>query len=224
MKEDLDLGIWVTPTSWSDITIEQLINLQSLKGEEPPSMTEIIAALTNHTVEEVEALPISFSEKILGEMSFLQEPMPEVQPSNKVVINGEEYIVHNEKELRTGEFVAAQMAVKDEGNGFPLLLAILARKEGEEYNSDFENKVLPQRVEMFKKARAMDVLPLTTFFLSLWMVSEWLSQSFGEVREALENLTQQLTESSSKGGVGRLLYTKWLTRKLNKLKRSVDGL
>ena len=225
---NIDFQVWNVPTSWDEVTLQQLCDIRAMyadkSGATEVDIIEILHILTNHTKEEVEELPLSFVNSMLDKMSFLAQPLPEHKPSNKVTIDGVTYVVNNEREMKTAEFIASQMAIKDDETALPTLLAIVARKAGEEYTSEYENKVLPERIEIFKKASCTAVMPLVSFFLTLWLVLEQPSQLSSLVREEIEDLTASLTESSQNAGLGKRLSIRWQKRKLRKLKDSLDGM
>ena len=221
INEDIDFGQWICPKSWDDITLEKYMEIEQyyLNTEGKVNIIDILHIICNKTKDEVNALPIVFVEKILEQIAFIQE-QPQVEPSNKVDINGEAYIVHTDRELRTGEFVAADMAIKSDSHDYATLMAILCRKEGEEYDSKFENEILPDRIELFKKQPITKILPIITFFLQLYILSTAPSQLSSLIEEGL-SLTQESIENSRRNGDLSMLSTWLLMRKLNKLKKSI---
>ena len=226
-ENTIDYGNWICPTSWADITLEQLQKIQGLysgDNQTERNIIDYIHILTNHTREEVEALPYEFTERLLEEMSFLLTPLPEVKPSTEVYVNGEKYIANTQEKMKTGEFVATQMALQNDSNNYAAILAIIARKEGEKYDSQFENEVLAERIELFKQAKALDVLPLVTFFLQRYAVLEMPTQLSGAIEEEIDDLYAKLTESSTKSGLGSKLSTWRQKRTLRKLKKSIRAI
>ena len=225
-ENTIDYGNWICPTSWADITLEQLQKIQGLYSDNQTerNIIDYIHILTNHTREEVEALPYEFTERLLEEMSFLLTPLPEVKPSTEVYVNGEKYVANTQEKMRTGEFVATQMALQNDSNNYAAILAIIARKEGEKYDSQFENEVLAERIELFKQAKALDVLPLVTFFLQRYAVLEMPTQLSGAIEEEIDDLYAKLTESSTKSGLGSKLSTWRQKRTLRKLKKSIRAI
>ena len=226
-ENTIDYGTWTCPTSWNDITLEQLQKIQGLysgDNQTERNIIDYIHILTNHTREEVEALPYEFTERLLDEMSFLLTPLPEVKPSTEVYVNGEKYVANTQEKMKTGEFVATQMALQNDANNYAAILAIIARKEGEKYDSQFENEVLAERIELFKQAKALDVMGLVVFFLERYTVLEMPSLLASAVAEEVDDLIAKNGEISRTGGVGSRLSTKWRMRKLKKLRKSLDGI
>lgn len=220
-QEDIDFGEWNCPKSWNDINLGlyQDIEQYYIDNKDNVNIIDILHILCDKTKDEVNALPLQFIEKILEQLTFLNE-QPQVEPSNKVEINGEPYIVHTDRELRTGEFVATDMVIKSDSHDYATLMAILCRKEGEEYDSKFENEILPDRVELFKKQPITKILPIVNFFLQLYILSTAPSQLSSLIEEGL-SLTQESIENSRRNGDLSMLSTWLLMRKLNKLKKSI---
>lgn len=226
-ENTIDYGNWTCPTSWADITLKQLQDIQKLysgDNQATKNIIDYIHILTNHSKEEVEALPYEFTERLLEEMSFLLTPLPEVKAKPEVIINGEKYAANVQEKMKTGEFVATQMALQSDSNNYAAILAIIARKEGEVYDSKFENEVLPERIKMFERAKAIDVLGIVSFFLQRYIVLEAPFQLASQVAEELDVLIAKNGEISRTGGVGNRLSTKWRMRKLKKLRKSLDGI
>lgn len=226
-ENTIDYGNWICPTSWADITLEQLQNIQKLysgDNQTERNIIDYIHILTNHTREEVEALPYEFTERLLEEMSFLLTPLPEVKAKPEVIINGERYVANVQEKMKTGEFIATQMALQSDANNYAAILAIVARKEGEVYDSKFENEILPQRIKMFERAKAIDVLGIVSFFLQRYIVLKMPSQLSGAIEEEIDDLYAKLTENSTKAGLGSKLSIMRQKRTLRKLKKSIRAI
>lgn len=216
-NKDIDYGEWVTPQSWDDITLEKYMEIEQyyLNTEGKVNIIDILHILCNKTQDEVNALPIVFVEKILEQISFIQE-QPQVEPSNRVEINGEAYIVHTDKTLRFGEYVAADSVIKQENHDYATLLAILCRKEGEVYDSQFEAEKLDERVELFKKQPITKILPIVNFFLQSYLLTEGISQVYSQLREEVSQLAKS-TRNLQNLGVFKKLYLNWQVKRILKL-------
>jgi hypothetical protein len=70
-------------------------------------------------------------------------------------------------QLKVGEYIAADTALKGDQHNYAAILAVLARKEGEIYDSKYENEVLEDRIKMWEGVPVTDVLPVVAFFLTL---------------------------------------------------------
>lgn len=225
MGEIIDLGEWKTPVSWNDITVEKFSELERFYEDKDASFDtiDVLHTLTDKTADEVRALPLTFVEKILEQMSFLQTAPEVKEPSKSLEIDGETYTVHTEREMRTGEFVAVDTVLKADRHDYASIMAILCRKDGEEYDSKFENEILPDRIELFKKQPITKILPIVTFFLSCWVISTAPSQLSSLIEEEL-NRTLKNLENSRSVGVFKKRYMKWRMKNLRKSLRSISGI
>ena len=167
MDNIIDLGVWNVPKSWDEVTLKQYQEIERYYDgkEENFDVRKVLHILTNHTEDEINMLPLDFLEKIMGYLAFLQEPIPEQEPKNWIEIDGERYTVHTENQLKTGEYIASDTVLKGDKHNYAGLLAILCRKEGELYDSKFENEVLEDRIKMFEQQPITKVLPIIGFFL-----------------------------------------------------------
>lgn len=221
----IDYKEWKVPVSWDEITLGQFEEIQKFyEGveERQTDIRDIVHILCNKTVDEVNELPAEFLDIILDKLSFMKE-QPEIpNPTNKIEIDGVAYQANVMEKMRTGEYVATEMILKNDSNDLAGILAVLCRKEGEPYDSKFENEVLPERKKMFLNLPVTKVMPVCAFFLNLWVTSEGVSQLYSMVEEEL-NLIAQNIQSSEKLGVGRKLYIKWRMKKLQKLLRSIKS-
>lgn len=209
-ENTIDYGTWICPTSWNDITLKQLQDIQKLysgDNQTERNIIDYIHILTNHTREEVEALPYEFTERLLEEMSFLLTPLPEVKAKPEVIINGEKYVANVQEKMKTGEFIATQMALQSDANNYAAILAIIARKEGEVYDSKFENEILPQRIELFKQAKALDVLPMIVFFFrTIHSIKDAFPTVWGDRRGNRRPLCQAYREFNESWSWLKTLY------------------
>lgn len=222
----IDLGVWNCPRSWKELTLKQYQEIERYyadKTDEQVDVREIMHILFNKTQDEIDALPIDVFERLLQELKWLSDKPQFDEPRAYVYINDVRYTVNVVEKLKAGEYIAVDTAIKADRHNYAAILAILCRREGEIYDSKFENEVLPSRIEMFEQVLVVDVMPIVNFFLQLWMVSVQLSQLSSMAKEAI-NLTQQSIESLSKNGVLQRLYMKWLRTKLRRLTKSIDSI
>lgn len=221
MKENFDFGEWNVPTSWEEVSLKQLTEIEKVQDEENVDALSILAVLSNHSRDEVASLPIQFVDKLVEHLGFLQKA-PDVKPSNKIEIDGVEYVVNVKEKLSFGEFVATQTALDGDKHAYAQLLAILCRKVGEKYDSAFENEVLPERIELFNNAPCTKALAVTAFFLRLWEICEIPSQT-ASLKEAALSLIVQNIASIENAGDGFTLFTKWrANRDLRRLRKYLE--
>lgn len=220
-NETIDYGSWNVPVKWDDITLDMFSDIERYYGDKDKNfdIREVLHILTGKSADEVNALPAEFLEEILGKLTFLNE-RPEVsEPRNYVVIDGEKYVVNTFEKMKTGEYVSFDMALKADKHDYSSFLAILCRKDGEKYDSHYEAELFEQRKKMFGKVPVTDVMPIISFFLTLWFVRETHSQLFSKVEEAV-NLIQQNIDSSEKIGAFKRRSLNLRMKKLRKLLES----
>ena len=221
----IDLGVWNVPKSWDEVTLKQYQEIERYYDgkEENFDVRKVLHILTNHTEDEINMLPLEFLEKIMGSLTFLQEPIKEEEPRNWIEINGERYTVHTENQLKTGEYIASDTALKGDRHNYAALLAILCRKEGELYDSKFEAEVLEDRIKLFEKQPITKILCIIGFFLQLYITSMTPTLLSSKIREAID-LTRKDIETSAKNGELSKRSMKSLEKKLRKLEKSISSM
>jgi len=221
----IDLGVWNVPKSWDEVTLKQYQEIESYyeNKEENFDVRKVLHILTNHTEDEINMLPIDFLEKIMGSLTFLQEPIKEEEPRNWIEIDGERYTVHTEQQLKTGEYIASDTALKGDKHNYAGLLAILCRKEGELYDSKFEAEVLEDRIKLFEKQPITKILCIIGFFLQLYITSMTPTLLSSKIREAID-LTRRDIETSAKNGEVSKRSMRSAMKKLKKLEKSISSI
>jgi hypothetical protein len=217
----IDLGKWTVPTKWEDVTLEMFQKIEKYYSDKDKDfdVREVLDIFTDHTRDEIDQLPINFTDKLLNELSFLKEQPKYGDASPKIEIDGEEYCINVMEKLKTGEYVAIDTILKSDPHDYISILAVLCRKNGEIYDSKFEAEVFEERQKLFAKQPIMKIMPLISFFLSLYIVRMTHSQLYSEVEEGL-NLIQQNIDNSENLGVFKRRSLNSQTRKLRKLLKS----
>lgn len=223
-----DFGEWKVPSSWDDLTLGKFQELERLYDTEDGNerkfdVRDVLDLMTDRTKDEINELPIEFTDSLLRKMYWLHEQPDFGKPSNKITIDGETYTVHNENEMKFGEYVALDTALKGDKHNYAAMLAILCRKDGEIFDAKFENEVLPSRIEFWKNVSVMKVMPIVSFFLELSSMSLQVSQLSLEIQEGINHILKHI-ETSKQNGVFSALYTKWQVRKLKKLQKSIKNI
>ena len=222
-----DFGEWNVPQSWDDLTLGKFQELERFydgdDSERKFDVRDVLDLMTDRTKDEINELPIEFTDSLLRKMYWLHEQPDFGKPSNKVTIDGVQYTVHNENEMKFGEYVALDTALKGDKHNYAAMLAILCRKEGEIFDSKFENEILPSRIEFWKNVSVMKVMPIVSFFLELSSMSLQVSQLSLEIQEGINHILKHI-ETSKQNGVFSALYTKWQVRKLKKLQKSIKNI
>ena len=223
-----DFGEWKVPQSWDDLTLGKFQELERLYDgdddkERKFDVRDVLDLMTDRTKDEINELPIEFTDMLLRKMYWLHEQPDFGKPSNKITIDGETYTVHTENEMKFGEYVALDTAMKGDKHNYAAMLAILCRKEGEIFDAKFENEILPSRIEFWKNVSVMKVMPIVSFFLELSSMSLQVSQLSSEIQEGINHILKHI-ETSKQNGVFSALYTKWQVRKLKKLQKSIKNI
>ena len=222
-----DFGEWKVPQSWDELTLGKFQELERFydgdENERKFDVRDVLDLMTDRTKDEINELPIEFTDSLLRKMYWLHEQPQFGKPSNKITIDGVQYTVHNENEMKFGEYVALDTALKGDKHNYAAMLAILCRKEGEVFDSKFENEILPSRIEFWKNVSVMKVMPIVSFFLELSSMSLQVSQLSLEIQEGINHILKHI-ETSKRNGVFSALYTKWQMRKLKKLQKSIRNI
>lgn len=220
-ENKIDLGKWIVPTSWDDITLKQFQEIEKYYSDKEKDfdVREVLHILTNKSIDEINALPITFTEEILKKLAFLRENVEWGKPSNKIEIDGEKYVINIMEKLKTGEYVAIDTILKGDRHDYISVLAVLCRKEGEIYDSKFEAEEFEKRVELMGKQPVMKIMPLVSFFLNLFIVQKTHSLLYSEVEEGL-NLIQLSINNSENLGVFKRRSLNSQMKKLRKLLES----
>lgn len=228
IKVEKDFGEWKVPSSWDDLTLGKFQELERLYDTEDGNerkfdVRDVLDLMTDRTKDDINELPIEFTDSLLRKMYWLHEQPDFGKPSNKVIIDGVQYTVHNENEMKFGEYVALDTALKGDKHNYAAMLAILCRKDGEIFDAKFENEILPSRIEFWKNVSVMKVMPIVSFFLELSSMSLQVSQLSLEIQEGINHILKHI-ETSKQNGVFSALYTKWQVRKLKKLQKSIKNI
>ena len=222
-----DFGEWKVPQSWDELTLGKFQELERFydgdENERKFDVRDVLDLMTDRTKDEINELPIEFTDSLLRKMYWLHEQPQFGKPSNKITIDGETYTVHNENEMKFGEYVALDTALKGDKHNYAAMLAILCRKDGEIFDSKFENEILPSRIEFWKNVSVMKVMPIVSFFLELSSMSLQVSQLSLEIQEGINHILKHI-ETSKRNGVFSALYTRWQMRKLKKLQKSIKNI
>lgn len=214
------------PTSWDEITLGKYNELQayykSLEDKENIDMIKLISILTDKKEDDINLLPAIFIKKILDKLDFLKEIKFNDEISNKILIDGEEYIINNMEDLTFGEWVDVNTSLNNEPDNLIPILAILCRKKGELYDTQYQNKIFDDRLKMFSNISVIDGLKIINFFFHLSEV--YMNSSpdcTNQVKQQLNQYAKDI-EDSIENGDYYLPYTFYLRRKLRKLQQSLN--
>ena len=224
-KNIIDLGSISVPTSWDDITLKKYSEIERYYDDKDKSfnLLDVLDIVIDKDRDFIMSLPTDFLEIILEKLSFITEKPTETEPRNFLEIDGDRYTVHTENQLRTGEYIASDTLIKSDRHNYAALLAILCRKDGELYDSHFENEVLEGRIRLFEEQPITKILPIIGFFLSVYITSMTPTLLSSKIREAID-LTRKDIETSQKNGEISKRSMKSVMRKLRKLEKSINSI
>lgn len=225
MDEIIDYGKWTVPSKWEDVTLKQYQEIERYYEDKDKKfdVRDVLHIFTDKSEDEINALPIEFLEEIMSNLLFLQTKPEEKEASNSIEINGEKYSVHTENKLKVGEYIGADTAMKGDKHNYAAILAILCRKEGEIYDSKFENEVLEDRIKMWEKVPVVEVLPIIGFFLQLYITLQTPTLLSSHLMEAID-LTRKDIETSHRNGEISKRSMKSVMKKLRKLEKSINSI
>ena len=211
------------PLSWEEVTLQMFQDLSKLyDNDNKPTITDILAVLTNIEKKELEQYPTEIIETIIKQVQFIYNS-PTDKVENQIIIDKERYFINYEDELRFKEFVDSQTLLEGNNRDYASLLAILCRKQGEIYNDEYIATQFNQRREMFLKQPITKILPIVTFFLNYWVVCEkFINRSSTlkiETNKYLDSIGNLL-----KNGLGKKHTMKSQMKRLQTLKQHLNFL
>lgn len=221
----IDLGSWNCPSAWSDVTLKQYQEISKYYSDKDKDfdVRDVIHILCNKTVDEVNMLPMEFTERIMEKLLFLQEK-PQIGDSTvDITVDGVKYHINIMEHLKTGEYLASDQILHSDPFNFAAILAILCRKDGEIYDSKFEAEVFPKRLEMFENIPMIDGMRVINFFIQRYITLRTPSLLSSHLMEAI-NLTRKDIETSVKNGEHTRLWQKLQMIKLKKLEKSIKSI
>lgn len=219
----IDFGSISLPKSWKDITLKQYQEIERYYSdtEKVFDVRDVLTILTPLSQDDINAMPLEFLDKILASLVFLNEELPKDKPTNIIEIDGEKYMANVQEKLKTGEYIATDAVIKSDSHNYAAILAVLCRKEGELFDSKFENEELEKRIELFEKQPITKVKPIMDFFLQCYIASHHHTLLSSVVKEEIDHTRKHIETSRKNGGLS-ILSTKLLMRKLRKLQKSIN--
>lgn len=216
----IDFGKWTVPTSWEELTLKQFQEIEKYYSNKDKDfdIREVLHIFTNKTEDEINALPIVFTNELMNKLMFLKDKPKDYEPSNFIEIDGVRYGINIMEKLKTGEFVAIDTILKNDPHDYISIFAVLCRKDGEIFDSKFEAEEFGKRVELMGKQPAIKMLPLIAFFFNLYVVRKTHSLLYSEVEEGLNHIQQSINNSESLGVFKR----RSLNSQVNKLRKLVE--
>lgn len=217
-----DLGQWKVPSNWNEVTLKQFQDIQRLYSDKETSfdVRDVLHILTNHSKEEVNELPIEFTEKILSIVTFLQDEPTIGEPTNSIKVGKDTYTVNIQEKLTVGEYTAYSNIISSNETNFAGILAVLCRKEGEKYTLEFENEMVEQRMHMFEEVPMLDAMRVVSFFVEAYITYTMPTLLSSQIREAISLIRKDIETSRKNGDLSALSFLRLKTN-LGKLEKSM---
>lgn len=224
-KDSYNFGEIKVPTSWDEVTLLQFekINEYYQDKEKTFNVVDVIDIFIDKDKDYIMSLPAEFLEIILDKLKFLSTEIEAKEPTNKIEINNEIYLINFVEKLKTGEYIAVEMATKDNNFNYASVLAILCRKENEIFDSTFENEVLPNRVALFEKQPITKIIPLISFFMNCYILSVLPSQLSIQLKEGINQERKNIESLYESGQVSRRSM-KSAMKTLKKFEKIINGI
>lgn len=224
-NDSYNFGEIKVPTSWDEVTLLQFekINEYYQDKEKTFNVVDVIDIFIDKDKDYIMSLPAEFLEIILDKLKFLSTEIEAKEPTNKIEINNETYQINFMEKLKAGEYIAVEMATKDNNFNYASVLAILCRKENEIFDSTFENEVLPNRVALFEKQPITKIIPLISFFMNCYILSVLPSQLSIQVKEGINQERKNIESLYESGQVSRRSM-KSAMKTLKKLEKTINGI
>lgn len=221
-----DYGEWDNiPESWEDLTLKQMQEINKITKENGKdfNMYNSLFILCGKSKEEVDNLPVPFFKEICNRLIFLKTKVPDVEAKPYCEIDGQRYQVNLMEDLTVGEFSAVDTVLRTDDNDLATILAVLCRKPDEKFDKEYENNEFDNRIKMYENAKMIDVLPVITFFLQLWIISNQITNIHSEVEEGINHIINDI-QNSPKNSASHLSYWKKrkLLKKLKKLRNQIS--
>lgn len=225
--EKIKLGSYTVPTSFKELPLGKWAEYvkyasECKEKEEDLDLITTLTILSDIPRETIMQMPMEMFEKIYDNLSFLTEEVDMERTAHpNIIIDKEHYEINFMEQLKVHEYLDVNTTLDNNKYDYPMILAILCRKKGEQYNDDFIANELSDRYEMYSKISVDEAFPLIGFFLALYAKSQLLSRNY-MVLDALKEEGQELVKhiESSLKATDFITPSKWKQiSKLAKLKR-----
>lgn len=192
MENTINLGKYHIPTSWEELKFKQWQNYLRKQDESKDgnvTLIDTLEAFSDIPRNTIMQLPTDLFEAIVGQMKWIMSE-PNIDPSNKITINDEEYKINYLEKLRVKEYYDMNIILENDKFNYSALFAILCRKENEIYDEEFVADKFEERCKMFDNINAIEGMKLIGFFLNLYLTHEQLLQNSSTIQALKEELTE----------------------------------
>jgi len=173
VEVDEELQEYQFPTDWSEVTIQQFMNLYSIDTNIHQGMFytfEVIHKLTGISRDIIEQIDYEDFKELIKNLAFVYEPVTE-NKKESVIVDGEEYFLYTEfNKYTAGEVISIetilQSAEGDIKKVMSKLLCIFLRKKKENGKLESYKTSFMSREESFKKIKINEINHIFSFFLT----------------------------------------------------------
>ena len=177
--EKINLGQYHVAESWEDVTLLQWQNYVRNASSNEDNSVDIISTLETFSDiprSIINQMPTDLFERVIGRLKWIKET-PDQTPSQSVEISGETYTINVMEKLKVKEYLDLNTVIENDKFNYLMILAILCRKQGEEYDEEYIADKLPERLEMCEQMNCVDGMKLIAFFLTCWVELETRSRN-----------------------------------------------
>lgn len=226
------LGSYRVATGWDDVTLRQWSDYvkyasEQNEKEEQMDLITILEMFSDIPRDTIMQMPVEMFEKIYQNLTFLQDEIDlDEKPSPIIDIDDVKYQVNYMEKMKVHEYLDMSTVLDADKYNYPMIFAILCRKDGEEYDDEFIANTLSERVKIFDNISVKKAFPVIGFFFVLYAKYQILSQNSShleELREAALELVSNI-ETSLKPMV-YITPSKWkVITTLAKCKKSLNSI
>lgn len=158
------------PQNWSDVTLGEFIKLSELDinlfNNDIEYYIRMLIIFGNDDLEDIkEFIKISDISDIVNQMSFLNTKPQQLDLKSVMIDDVEYHLSENLNKLTVGEYISIESLIEKGKlttiSAIPVILSVILRPKGEEFNSDLVNS----RIELFKeKLNIEQVIKMSLFF------------------------------------------------------------
>ena len=169
--EKIQLGQYKVAEKWEDVKLLQWQEYIKKNAESKDGEVDVISTLecfSDIPRDIIMQMPTEMFEAVIERLKWVREDK-KPEPTNKIVIDGEEYIINVMEKLKVKEYLDVNTVLESDKYNYAMLFAILCRKVNEQYDEEFIADKLSDRIEMFENIEALKAMGLIAFFLSLYI-------------------------------------------------------
>ena len=169
--EKIQLGQYKVAEKWEDVKLLQWQEYIKKNAESKDGEVDVISTLecfSDIPRDIIMQMPTDMFEAVIERLKWVREDK-KPEPTNKIVIDGEEYIINVMEKLKVKEYLDVNTVLESDKYNYAMLFAILCRKVNEQYDEEFIADKLSDRIEMFENIEALKAMGLIAFFLSLYI-------------------------------------------------------